>query len=169
MGLPSERWHSHFVGELATGHQIQVAVAERLREEGLRVHVPELRAAPTAAQRRDFADDGDLHVYQRDRRVVVEAKSRALAFSEHGQDFPYVRALVDRKESFDAKDPKPVAYVLVSQQTGAMTVAPVSTRSTWTVQDPRDGRRGYRYRAYTVHRSLLVPLDDLIDWLLYGP
>jgi hypothetical protein len=152
-----------FRRELAEGHAYANYVADRMRQQGLRVEVTPMQWRDTIADRKRFSDEFDLMVGVR-RPCRVDVKSRRLSFSGP-DDYPWPTALVDTVSGFDAKANKPAAIVLVSQETAALAVIRGSTESDWMVRRRFDKVRRIEDEFYEVRRELLASFDDLLEWL----
>lgn len=150
-----------FFDELARGHQWAEFVAERLRRAGFETEVTPMRKRQSIEHRHEFAREIDLLVGPR--KAPFEVKSRDLSFGEDVASYPYRTAFVDTVSGWDAKDPRPVAVVLVSQRTRAMLVVPPSTAPEWERESKRDRVRGIDDEWYTISRSRLLTFDELAE------
>jgi hypothetical protein len=115
---------------------------------------------------RDHGQDMDLSIVEStpDGWSVVadpEVKSLGLAYSSP-EDYPYEVALICSEASFLRKAPAATSdvlyttFMLVSQHTGAIIVAPHGTR-VWS-REVTDRKRGETYVAVCCHRSNLKDL-----------
>lgn len=155
-----------FRAELERGHQQATLVAEELRRSGLDVEQGPLRFRNTFEDRHDFSDEADLTVqHPRHGSLLVEVKCRDVAFDDQPGSFPMPACIVDPVAKYDQKLRRRLAYVMVSRTTGSMLV--VSTRSeyAWRQRDIFDPLRRFSEPVYLCPRSLLLPLDVLVDWL----
>jgi hypothetical protein len=150
-----------FFRQLSTGHEWAEVVAERFRAAGIAARATPMSRRRTLADRHRYRNEIDVLVGPIG--APVEIKSRNLDFSADPATYPYDTAFVDTVGGWDAKDPKPVAIVLVSQKTGAMLVVPTSSQATWTRTHKRDRVRNVRDIWYAVDRALLIPFDELLD------
>ncbi len=166
---PSDRdfadLHQEFQRDLVRGHSLHTVVALRFLDAGLWVRLPPLQVAPEFGDRHDYLDTTDVQTIHRSKVVHVEVKSTRFEFTEGGADFRFARPFVMTEAAWEAKDPRPVAVVLVSQPTKATAVIPASTAPSWTVRRTMDQRRGYEDNFLTVSRDQLRPLSALIEWL----
>jgi hypothetical protein len=155
-----------FRRELEAGHRWAEVIARRFLGAELHVEVTPLEWRNDIDDRRRFAGERDLLVGPS--RVHVEAKSRRLHFTDDPATYPFDTAFVDTVSGWDQKPSAPVAVVLVSQLTVGMLVVPVrTTRAQWTIEERRDRVRNISDRWYCVPRPLLLPFDDLVQWLLH--
>lgn len=95
----------------------------------------------------------------------IEVKSRDLDFSTDPRTFPYERAFVDTVSSYDSHAVKPLAYVFVSQRTGAMLSTPgrhPDAVASWTQTRAFDHVRKIHDMFYLVGREWLTPIDVLV-------
>ena len=153
-----------FTKELAIGRKWQEYVADKLRELGYVAEVPE--AVPYEGQEKagNFIDEEDILV----NGLVIEVKSRAYKFT-CAADFPFETIAVDTKKSFDGKTRKPVLYVCVCQETGAICALDVAkTRDSWVITRRFDRKRGIPVVSYDCHRDLWEELEPVCERIL-GP
>jgi hypothetical protein len=156
-----------FRSELQAGHRHAELVAARLRAARLPITVTPLEWRKDIADRARFGDERDIIVDFAFDEIVVEVKSRRLAFEEQPSSYPYNTALVDTVSGWNRKQTTPRAVVVVSQRTRAMLVVPVrATRSRWTVERRFDRVRKIRYDWLAVARVDLVPFERLLAWLI---
>jgi hypothetical protein len=154
-----------FFQQLEEGHRWALRVGWRLLAEGFPVQVTKPTRRPRINDRGVYTDELDIRVGRRD-PLVLEVKSRALAFTDEPASYPYATAFVDTAKGWEAKEHKPVAVVLVSQRTGSMLVIPVRTsRKTWRTEQRTDRVRGISERFYTVKKEQLQRFDALVSWL----
>jgi hypothetical protein len=116
-------------------------------EAGVKAFRKSLADAKTFTQlEQDFLVNGKL----------VEVKSRNLFFTRP-QDYPYETCLVDTVEGYNAKEEKPLGYIIVSTHTGAMLWLD-SDVAAWQIDKQADPDRGIEYAAYVAPKRLLRPL-----------
>lgn len=116
----------------------------------------------------------DIATYSQDETDVrvapgfsIEVKSRNVAWTTP-QDFPYDTMIVDTLSGYLMKAVRPLAYVCVSTKTGAMSVIPPFTASTWGCERKVDRRRQALDGGAFVDKYLLAPKTELRDfgWLV---
>jgi hypothetical protein len=127
-----------FLADLRESRTAVGVVADWLVGRGHPVIVHPTFERPTAAQWRDYTDDGDLDIVHR-----VEVKRRTFPFTCR-EDYPYPTVFVDNARRFDAKRPTPFAYVLVSEALDAVAIVLCHTRSHWT-RSKQYARNGHRH------------------------
>jgi RNA polymerase primary sigma factor len=152
-----------FFEQLEIGHDWAEKLATRLTAAGVSASATPMVRRSSVDHRHEFRNEQDV-VLARGHRAV-EVKSRNLAFFEEPSTYPYPTALLDTVSGWDAKHPKPIAVVLVSQITGAMLVAPLSTSDNWTVTNAHDRVRGIDDRWYTVDVDDLIPFPVFVQRL----
>lgn len=106
-------------------------------------------------------DEFDLRVDGR----YVAVKSRALVFDADPASFPYETAMVGKTRiwrRWRETDKLPVAVLIVSQETGAIVVAPVSTASQWRQRTVI--HLGEGFTNWEVPRPLLRTFDEFVEW-----
>lgn len=77
--------------------------------------------------------------------------------------YPYSMAFVDTVSGWEAKDPQPVAVVLVSQRTSAMLVVAPNTQPEWERVSTTDSVRHIEDTWFAVHRCQLLPFRALVE------
>ena len=154
-----------FRKELATGSKWARYVAEQLNTLGINCYSPEMVVREDISQIEAFSkDDKDILFNLMDGNL--EVKSRNLRFESDSSSYPYQTAFVDTVSGWEAKTEKPLAVVLVSQKTSQMLVAPVSTEHLWSTTSLYDNVRGIHDTWWTIDKTLLRPIDELVEWLL---
>jgi len=155
-----------FRRELALGYELQCYVGQKLEDEGLEVYVPPLRVRPDVNDRAEYADKGDIFVGH-DPTFILQVKSRKLWFTGP-KDFPFEDVIFYAKHAFDILDPKPVATVIISQQTQGIAVVSTRSKLHWKVLRSKDYTRQYRQNVYTIHRDRLLSFQKLVEFLSGG-
>lgn len=146
-----------FKKELIKGHKYQAIVRDKLIEAGLNVEMPSL-------DNTKGTDSGDIFVYVKDQKYVIEVKSLNHKFNSIEQ-FPYNDVIVDMEENYNSKKHIPTAYIHISQKTNYMFVVPCSTQEFWTRKFIKDKVRGYSKWFMFVEKKYLREFDDLVQWL----
>ena len=150
-----------FFAQLKAGYDWQFLPAIFFRCCGLRVEIPKLTVRENVADAPAWTDsDTDLIVNGR----VIEVKSRGEHFT-HPKDFPYDEPFVDTVAGSDAKNPKPFAYVFVSQITGGMVCVATSTSKRFRILAKHDHVRNIDERFYVCDRTMLRTMDRLVYFL----
>lgn len=144
------------------GHAYNKIVAMRLQSEGIVAEVPEFSFAKTKEEIKDYTlNDKDIIVGE----DVIEVKSRNLNFGDDPNSFPYDELIIDTVSGFEAKNPKPIAYVMVSQNTGGMFVFPTSFVNSWRIERKYDRYRKHEDDFYLAPKALGRPFSQLVDKL----
>lgn len=160
-------WHENddlFLGELTVGHGWAEKVANALKEEQIKCHIKPVDFRKNYRDRKRFENEQDI-IFDT-MPGCIEVKSRRLAFGSDPSSYPYKTAFVDTRNGWVKKKPKPVAVVLVSQQTGNMLVIPVSTSGRWGTQISFDRVRSIEESWFVVDKRLLRTFGSLTDWLI---
>jgi hypothetical protein len=131
--------HPEFQGSIDPAHKEELFVGRWLESRGnLDVIVHEKRIAPTLADRAEYADSGDLQWMSKSGRLLhgeVKAIRHNFTHDRGKWEWPD-RVFVDRVETYDAKDPRPDWYFIVSADRQALaTVNVIATRQHWDVHD----------------------------------
>ena len=167
MDKPNGKIHKYgysdedFKKRLDNGYPWQEWVAQFLRNHGVEVEVAEYRF-------RDSIDQIDAFTkYERDLWLPkieqsIEVKSRSFPFTGWA-DFPHTDIIVDTLQSYEAKSPPPLAYVIVSQVTGGMIVIPGASRHTWIAKQLVDKQRGVANTFLLASKSSCVSMQWLIS------
>lgn len=168
-----------FFKECREGHKWQVHVGEFFASQGLPVQIPELtfRGNPNVL---DYTDaDAKLwaearqksemarveYVNTKDLLVcgkVIEVKSRRLKFT-CPSDYPFSMIFVDTVSGYDQKDPKPVMYVCVSQETGKMICTLTRNSHLWSKTKTFDKVRKIWVVNYVASWTLWHPISVAVN------
>jgi len=116
-----------FVEDLKASHSAVQVAAEWLRSSGYPVIVRPTFVRPTAEERRQYSDGGDLEILQR-----VEVKQRPEIDFKDPRDFPFSSIIVDVCHAYDQARPKPHAYMILNASLSAAFVVKCSTRRQWS-------------------------------------
>ena len=144
------------------GHNWAQFVANCLIDAGIEADVPPLQFAENEQNRQRFT------THEKDvitAAGVIEVKSSSRSFSHKPYDYPYPSLIVDTFHGFTSKAVKPVAYCIVSQETQAIIVVPVSTQKYWRVQTIYDKQRELYAEMLTADKDLLRSFSDLVAWV----
>lgn len=146
-----------FASELSKGFKYQRMVADFLLCHSIDVQMPRMRVRKSIASAGQFTDEPDMLA----NGAVIEVKSRNLSF-QRSMDLPST-VLLDTCNGHDAKKTKPLAFVMVSQETGCMLWTPgTDTKGHWAVVNVHDKKRDTRYRAYVARRFDFEPMGSLV-------
>ena len=145
-----------FEKELVKGHKYQAIVRDKLIEAGLEVEMPSINF-------NKGTDDGDIFVFIKGQKYVLEVKSLSREFTCI-EDFPHETVIVDMEENYNKKKHHVTAYILISQKTAAMFVIPSTSQEHWTRKFIKDKVRGYSKWFMFVEKKYLKEFDDLVEW-----
>ena len=153
-----------YIQAFTEGHSYNQRVAAYLRSKDIKCHAPELQIAKTDAERRH------LTVTEKDIVLefspqVLEVKSSRRNFGGDPTEFPFPDTIVDTVNSFESKDVKPCAYILVSRDTGAMLAIGTSSYSRWKKVTLHDRYQDLTDEFYIVNKSDLRPIGELVQYL----
>ena len=148
---------SDFEARFRASRSAEIVVATYLLNRGHTVTLPKRQMAKSFADRKGYADKGD--VYASGKRIEVKHKKDDFEY----QTWPFPTAAICAKKSFDAADPRPDYYYLVN---ASMTVAALvdvkTTFPDWKVERIVDTARGYDYEVYAVEPEYLG--WRILDW-----
>jgi hypothetical protein len=143
--------HSDFETRFRASRPAEIVVATYLLNLGHTVTLPQRRLRANFADRKEYADKGDI--YASDKRIEVKHLKRDFEFGE----WPFETATICAKASFDNAHPRPDWYFLVNH---SMTVAALvdvnTTFADWIVRKQLDPARGYDYDVYAVTPEYLA-------------
>ena len=134
-----------FESRFRASRKAEMAVALYLLNRGHTVTLPKRQMAKTFAERKDYADKGD--VYASGKRIEVKHIKHDFQY----QAWPFETVAICAKKSFDAADPRPDFYYIVNASlTVAALVDVKTTFPDWLVRKITDKERGYDYDVYAV-------------------
>ena len=161
--MKQKQWYQNddlFIRELREGHRWQLHVANRLGDVGLKCYVPQLEV-------RDDISDAERFINSKDvvcMGAVLEIKSRRLSFRSP-DTFPYSTVFVDTVSGWEAKDPKPYAYVCVSTISGAIIYTDGRSKDLWEAINKRDRVRDIEETFYSCPIEYWQPFESLVEEL----
>jgi hypothetical protein len=140
-----------FKSELAVGNKYQIIVQARLEGAGIKC-VP----GPTGkGSTPDLWANG----------VALEVKSSRRKFTGDREGYPYPTVDIDTVACWDAKFPKPHAYVFVCQSTGCILWLPGWTACNWSKVERPDNIRKIKNLCYVYNSRNLRRFAALLDAL----
>jgi len=149
-----------FQARLEEGKRYESYVCEYLKDHGIDAVCPE----DTSQTIQEFTRTNQ-DVLLGDGKVLEVKSRRSTCVFTGPEDFPYDTVFVDTTRGWERKDVKPFAYVIVSQDTGAMVWIDGSTRDQWGEEKIYDKYLGYPSRTLTADKGLLKPIDELVEIL----
>lgn len=162
-GKEQKSWKNNdelFFKELKEGHQWQQLPALFLKLHGLSVEVPELKIRSSIKEANRWINAPDLLV----NGYVIEVKSRNESFIS-GSTYPYETVFVDTVSGYNAKEIKPLAYIIISRPTGAMVVLKTLSSKGWNIESKFDHVRKIKEDFYVCKPKHLQTLDVLISYI----
>lgn len=147
----------------AQGHSKNYVVADLFKKNDIECEVPPFALAKTVAERREFSKK-EKDVILSD-GSVIEVKSIQQEFTWERKSFPLPRIIVDTYDGWCEKEKKPIAYVFISQVTGAMLCLNTADRSRWWTERKMDKYRGEYYNFYFAPADELRSMNALITFL----
>lgn len=157
---------SLFFRELSCGHRYELYVALQFLRAGICVESPPKTIRDSAWDIPDYADEADLWVGRED-PAKIEVKSRRVIFTGP-DDIPADRDpfFVTTESSWNNAIEKPLAVVLVSQDTGAMVVASPRRSEEWVKVTTRDKKRNIEDTFLCAPVKTLYTFDVLVEYLI---
>jgi 4-hydroxy-3-methylbut-2-enyl diphosphate reductase IspH len=150
-----------FLQELETGSKWAEYAAKELTAKGIPCKATEMRIAQSEAEVQDFTEN-DQDVVLLDGSGHFEVKSRRLTFTNH-LNYPFDTVFVDTVSGWQQKKVKPIAYLIVSQETGAIVVVPSNTASEWKTTTTFDRIRKFTDTWLTAHRHQMLTLKEFVE------
>jgi hypothetical protein len=150
-----------FIKELSEGFAWQALPMLFFKLHGFEVQMPELEVREESIKNASrFFNSKDLFV----NGMRIEIKSRKEKFTSPGS-FPYDTAMVDTVKKFTGRKDKPVAYVMISRDTGAMLWVDATRHEDWEIIERFDNTRKFRERFFVVSKNKLMPMNTLVQAL----
>jgi hypothetical protein len=145
------------------GHEYNGYVADYLRSKGIDCEVPDLEIEEDPTRWSKFTqNEKDIILANGD---VIEVKSINQNFTDDPSSWPLERAIVDTYSGFNGKSKRPIAYVFVSQKTKKMLAMSAEKPSAWSVERKFDKYRQKEDDFYFAPKSMLRPMDKLVEYL----
>lgn len=149
-----------FFKELKLGHSWQAYPALFLTLHGFKVEMPNLSIRENINEADKYKNSADIIINGK----ILECKSRNESFTSIS-DFPYETIIVDTVSGYDAKNPKPLAYIMISKITGSMLCLPSLMSSKWVKKSIKDQTRRILDEFYMANKGLLLTMDKLVKHL----
>jgi 4-hydroxy-3-methylbut-2-enyl diphosphate reductase IspH len=150
-----------FLKELAIGSQWAEYVAAELNAQGIPCEATEMRVAKTQEEIQEFTEN-DQDVVLLNGSGHFEVKSRRLSFTNY-LNYPYDTVFLDTTSGWSQKKTKPIAYLIVSQETGAIIAIPTDTHSEWETTTAFDRIRQFSDTWYTAHRHQMLSFKEFVQ------
>jgi hypothetical protein len=158
-----EKGTAFFTAQLKQGHKWTNHIAGIFQENNIECYVDKMHVAKTVDERKKFHNEKDI-VFTK-MPGCIETKSQSRHFTEDPKSFPFKKTIVDTELGWSRKNPKPLAVVLVSIQTGNSLVIPRSTEGSWWTENIYDNFRKISDTFLCADIKVLRPLDELIEFL----
>jgi len=163
-----EEVNQTFIDGLKEGHKWQLYIGMKLLSEGFAVQIPKLRIRPSIYHPNIYSDNGDVFIFIKSTKYILECKSVSIAFTNAG-DFPFEGIIVDMQENWFNKKYKPLAYLIISKMTGAIFVISTSKACSqdWYGKDIYDSVKKYTKTFLFIdqYSHHIKSWQYLIDWL----
>lgn len=130
------------------------------RLQGFQVEIPELKIRSSIKEANKWINSSDLIV----NGAVIEVKSRNESFTSK-LDYPYETVFVDTVSGYDAKETKPLAYIIISRPTGVMLCLKTLSAKGWKIESKFDRVRKIRENFYVCEPKRLQTLNFLTSFL----
>lgn len=145
-----------FQKRLKEGRRFEAKVAKFLRKNGIKCSCPTVRKDHTKREIDILLEDG--------RVIEVKSRKSTCKFTSI-DDWPFPDVFVDTEQGWERKEIKPVAYIIISQDTGSMLWIDGSTRDQWITKKVFDRYLGYDSYTLCSPKELLRRIDELVDFL----
>jgi hypothetical protein len=152
-----------FFEQLEIGHSWANYVAQKICERDISCYATQMEKRKNANDRFRFRSEKDILF--NNMPGYLDVKANSYNFGDDPQTFPYKSPFVDTAHGWSKKPEKPLAVLLVSQQTGSIIVIPVSTEKMWVPIKKFDRIRKIEDTFLTIDKSLIKTFDEFIEWL----
>jgi hypothetical protein len=153
--------HAKFLDRLRGSKRGQWAFAYWLSSQGYWVTIPPLREAPTAAEHRNYRDNGDVFAWEEGGpRLRIEVKTLGVTFTGR-RDWPYREVFVASVDSVRRAIGDVFAWVSVSDDLGAAAIVEERTSDEWYIRTCPVSNTG------NVESNFACPLD-LVKFVKLG-
>lgn len=150
-----------FIKELTEGFAWQSIPMMFFKLHNFDVQMPNLEIRDDSIKNAaPFFNSKDLFV----NNMRIEIKSRKEKFTSP-DSFPYDTAMVDTVKKFTGRTDKPVAYVMISRDTGSMLWVDSTRYKEWDIIERFDNTRKFREKFFVVDKSKLLPMNLLVSAL----
>ena len=155
--------HDLFLKHLDESKQAVWIVARWLNELGYSVKIYATKKADKHENWKKYADKGDIEISDGDIEIShrIEVKRRGLKFINK-KDWPHRDFIVCAKHAWDRAEPKPFAFIVLSNDYKYAGIVKSDSRKKWYAKSIKDGR----YDNVT-QEFYLIALDN-VDWIVLG-
>ena len=132
--------HKKFTEHLKESTKALFIVAHFFHHHGYTIRINGQKCSPEASSHEEYADDGDLFIFNKEKWVRIEVKGLTAEFS-NSEDWPFKNFMVCAKHSYDKTLPYPPSsyYILNKTRTNAAIVK-TNTFDHWFTKTVKDGR-----------------------------
>ena len=132
--------HKKFTEHLKESTKALFIVAHFFHHHGYTIRINGQKCSPDASNHEEYADDGDLFIFNKEKWVRIEVKGLTAEFS-NSEDWPFKNFMVCAKHSYDKTLPYPPSsyYILNKTRTNAAIVK-TNTFDHWFTKTVKDGR-----------------------------
>jgi hypothetical protein len=115
--------HKKFTEHLKESTKALFIVAHYFHHHGFTIRINGQKCSPTASSHKEYADDGDLFIQDKEKWVRIEVKGLNAEFTNLN-DWPFKNFMVCEKDSYDRTLPNPPTcyYILNKTRTHAALV-----------------------------------------------
>ncbi len=154
-----------FFSGLEEGHKWELYVATKLLQAGLWVRVPTKSVRNSIDEAAAYADEADVWV-TRSEPAKVEVKSRRVRFTGP-DDIPSENRpfFVTTENSWNDAETKPVAVIVVFQETGGMAVASGKDSQRWERRPRYDRVRNIRDVFLCAPVDTLYTFEEFVGYM----
>lgn len=150
-----------FIKELTEGFAWQSIPMMFFKLHNFDVQMPNLEIREDSIKNASqFFNSKDLYV----NNLRIEIKSRKEKFTSP-ESFPYNTAIIDTVKKFTGRTDKPVAYVMISRDTGSMLWVDATRNDDWDIIERFDNTRKFREKFFVVEKNRLLPMNLLVNAL----
>lgn len=152
-----------FVDDLRRSDEAVARVARWFAGKGWDVRKPALRVRPAVEQMADYADSGDLFVRRAgDTWHRLEVAVRRIRFT-CAADYPYPLIIVDSAHAWLKANPKPIAYMRISETMRHAAFILSNTSDRWVRQIKHDKakKRDREFMLCSKHLARFVATPGL--------
>lgn len=156
-----EENHEKFLQHLDESIEPVWICAKYLSRQGYPVTVYPMSKAPTHAEWRSHADNGDLEIIKDGVSCKIEVKCLSKSFTKR-EDWPFQDFMICATHSWNRAEPKPLAYMILNKERTHAGIVYGKDSSTWT----KDKKFDRRYTDYE-QEFYFSPLENIVWRALY--
>ena len=151
--------HRRFREHLKESAKTVFLVGHYFSLRGFRITIDGQNCAPTAAEHKKFADNGDLFIHYKGELFRIEVKGLNTEFTDI-RDWPHKNFMVCAKHSYDKTLPNPpYSYYLLNKSRTHAALVKTSTYPDWFVKTTQCGNYNNVSQDF-----YYCPLDK-VEWI----